>query len=1235
MMHNRFLGLSDDALTFRFTSALFVGSVDRAWRDQARAVVDALAETGIEGSPQAARATDASLPTALPDLVCAVGTDGCIHEMTREAAALFGNLLPASRPGSLLDLVHRDDRARMRTALADVRPETPIARIETRFASADAPERVLEWTLAWSDARSGLPPTNADPHASACIVAGARDVTDVRRAAQDTPARRERADASERRFHALVESSALIVWTADATGFVTEQSQAWERFTGQTPEQSSGWGWTHAIHPDDLPRIAPLWRTALAHQTSIDLEYRLRRLDGVYRWFSIHCVPVFDAAGAFVEWVGSSTDIEDRKQAEAARRTSDLHYATLLDHLPTAAYTCDAEGHIAYFNEHAATLWGRAPRLHDDADRFCGSLRLYTAEGAPLPHADSVMARCLRDGHEYAGEEKIVERPDGTRRTVLASATPLRDETGAVTGAVNVLMDITERTAHGRALRQSEERYHLVGQATHDAIWDYDIAADRVRWTPAIADHFGWTEALAGTTYQWWLDRVHPDDRAAVTTSVEREAAGEGSHWSNQYRFLRADGTYADVLDRGYLLTDGTGTPLRMAGAMFDATEMRRTDRALRQSEEHLRIALESASMGAWSRDVIGDLMEFSDPACEIFGVPVGSLNGPSDLYMALVHPDDLRHIYAGRARARESNGVFDAEYRIARPDGAIRWLHSRGHMYQNDAGEPVRMAGTIADVTERKERELQRRLLEAAVKDATESVLITDTALDAPGPRIVYVNAAFERMTGYAAADVIGQTPRILQGPLTDAALMTRLREDLEHGRPFQGQTVNYRKDGTPFEIEWSISPVANEHGETTHFVAVQRDITARKQAERDLRVAKERAEEMSRLKDSFLSNMSHEIRTPLTGILGFAEILAEHVDADGREFLDVIHANGQRLMDTLEAILHLAQLESDSVELTPSRFDAAAEVRRLVRTFEARAHAKGLELTVSAPPGEVPVTTDRSALLRLLSNLVSNALKFTREGRIDVRVTATETGVEVAVSDTGIGIGPDFLPHLFDDFAQESGGLSRMFEGNGIGLAINRHLARLLSAEITVESEQGQGSSFTVHLPESLPTSEGPPAWSAPMPEPSNTAVPVASLPLPLKRVPRILVIEDNKETQMLLRLFLENQYEVDIAPSYDAAVSQAQAHRYDALIVDITLEGSKTGVDVLGKLRSMEIYRHAPAIACTAYALPTDRERFLGHGFDDYISKPFRRKTVEDSLLRALSGDGSSAPPQEPAP
>lgn len=395
------------------------------------------------------------------------------------------------------------------------------------------------------------------------------------------------------------------------------------------------------------------------------------------------------------------------------------------------------------------------------------------------------------------------------------------------------------------------------------------------------------------------------------------------------------------------------------------------------------------------------------------------------------------------------------------------------------------------------------------------------------------------------------------------------------------------------------------DEDGNPVRAVGTLLDITTMKRSEEALVTAKEQAEEMARLKSAFLTNMSHEVRTPLQGIIGSSQILAEEVSEELREFASIIEQSGKRLLDTLNSVLDVSRLESGEMTVNCHPVEVVEEVEQVIEEFKPIADQKDLPLYVRRAPSSVQAHLDSTYLRRILNNLIGNAVKFTREGYVAVEVEANGTCVEVRVIDTGTGVSEEFLPKLFEEFKQESTGLTRSHEGTGLGLSITKRLVELMDGTIEVESTKGEGSTFAVRFPRS--TRNG-----------VDTTAPAAHEEE--KPSFRLLVVEDTPSNVEILRRYLSD-YTIDVAYEPADALSLVQEHSYGLLLIDINLKAGLSGVDVLHKARQQRKNRSTPAVATTSYALPGDEEHFLQKGFDYYLAKPFSRQAVREVVEEAL--------------
>ncbi|MDT0631171.1 ATP-binding protein [Rubrivirga litoralis] len=352
----------------------------------------------------------------------------------------------------------------------------------------------------------------------------------------------------------------------------------------------------------------------------------------------------------------------------------------------------------------------------------------------------------------------------------------------------------------------------------------------------------------------------------------------------------------------------------------------------------------------------------------------------------------------------------------------------------------------------------------EARYRGVVESVRDVVVQADAEG-RWSFLNPAWETVTGHAVAESLGRPCLDVIHPDDHAEVARNFRSLLSGAVPYVRHECRLlRAGGGVRHVEVHVQLLRSEGGAVRGAAGTITDVTDSIRFEAE-RVARERTEEMLRIKEAFLGNMSHELRTPLTGILGFAEVLAEEVGTEQREAVDIIVRSAQRLQGTLNSVLDLAQLEGGSFTFEAAPVDLRGEAAEVARLLAPVAEQRGVALDVVGPP--VRALADSAALHRVLNNLVGNALKFTDEGGVVVEVGVDDGRAWLRVEDSGIGIDPAFAPRLFDEFAQASTGYTRTHEGNGLGLAITKRLVDLMGGTISVESEPGVGSAFTVRLP------------------------------------------------------------------------------------------------------------------------------------------------------------------------
>ncbi len=521
--------------------------------------------------------------------------------------------------------------------------------------------------------------------------------------------------------------------------------------------------------------------------------------------------------------------------------------------------------------------------------------------------------------------------------------------------------------------------------------------------------------------------------------------------------------------------------------------------------------------------------------------------------------------------------------------------------------GKTVQL-NTLIDITDRKIAEETVRKLYQGIEYSPASVVITDI-----NGNIEYVNKKFCNVTGFSYKEVIGENPRILSSGDMTKVDYKEMWDTILSGKDWMGEFHNKKKNGELYWESASVSPIQNEKGEVTHFIGIKEDITDKKKMINDLITAKEKAEESNRLKSSFLANMSHELRTPLVGILGFAELLSlEDTDSNRLEMIDTILNSGNRLMETLNSILDISRIEADKEELKLSEVNINEIINESINLFNPVSKQKGLFLDLSLPSKDIYINSDREILLKIFNNLLSNAVKYTSQGGIYIKckLDNSSDSIVVDVIDTGVGISIESQNIIFEPFRQASEGYARKFEGTGLGLSIAKRYVEMLNGKISLVSDLGKGSAFTVTLPYYLKSNqkESGPTKKRDLAEKEKPS---------LTNSTSVLLVEDDESNASVVSAYLKDYVTLQHEFDGESAINKCSKNQYDVVLMDINLKGIN-GIDTMSEIRHInEHYKKIPIIAITAYAMVGDKEKFLSLGFDHYLSKPFRRDELIDLL------------------
>jgi PAS domain S-box-containing protein len=848
-------------------------------------------------------------------------------------------------------------------------------------------------------------------------------------------------------------------------------SPRFERLTGLTRDDlpSRFSAWLERVHPDDRAAV----RTADEHAgrtgEPAHIEYRIRGGDGAWIWIDNASQLTRDERGRPVLWYGTLLVVSEQKRLEAALHEKQAQLQTLIDNLPAALYRQSAppDGSATYVNPSFAALIGVDPgslplgfpaffqRIHPD-DRDAAVQRAMLAE---------------RSGEPFDLEYRL-QRADGDWIWIHDRSVLERDEHGRPGAWTGVLLDISTRKRLESALRDSEVRFR---RAFENAAIGMTLGTPDHRCLDANAAYCRMVgvsrEELIGRSF---ADVTYPDDRASEARLVARLRAGEIDAYEMVKRYPRPDGSIVTGLLTVSAVRDDTGALLYDIGLMQDITAQKVAEASLRESETRFRSTFEGAGIGMALSTPDGTIM-IANPALEtLLGYAPGQLAGVH--IDAITFADDLASQRQTRRRVNEGEvDRYQLEKRFVRKDGGIVWGLLNASVIRDERGAATATIGQVQDITARKEAEAallhsEARLRALVQNDPDVFIIVSDVR------KLTYVSPSAASAFGVAADELLGPVERVIRHLHPADVDHVRAVIDQIGQRPRATASVEARIRHRSLGWRWFQIAVANllQDPGIRGYLFNLRDITERKRAEiatvaalKTKQAALEELEQLNQSKSQFLSTISHEFRTPLTAIIGYSELLANAPDAATvADDLAVIHREASRLGRMVDDILLIDRIDAGHLPLNPGPVDLNALARDVAETFRplAERHTVSLELDPALPG----IDGDRDRLSQALTNLVSNAVKYSPEGgNITVVTRGNHDGVYISVRDEGIGIAADDLSRIFDRFERVESGITGRIAGTGLGLAIAREIAGLHGGRLWAESELGVGSTFYLAIP------------------------------------------------------------------------------------------------------------------------------------------------------------------------
>jgi PAS domain S-box-containing protein len=877
---------------------------------------------------------------------------------------------------------------------------------------------------------------------------------------------------SEERFRIMADGCPTLMWVTNAEGGIQFINRACREFFGITYEEAEGGKWQLLVHPDDVPEYAERWQRAVHEHTAFKIEARVRHANGEWRWVATNAEPRFSSSGEFLGHVGLSPDITDRKQAEQVLQFQNSLIRAIHEVSLDGILVVNDKSIVMSHNKRFLDILQIS--LPDIQNHFSGNV--VGTPDQPLLSAflDQVkdpepFLRRVRELYNDQGAEDHCEIALKDGRTLQRYSTGLRSESGNYLGRVWFFRDITARKQAGQDLRSSEEKFRRFAENIDEVIWMVPQTADEKLYiSPAYEQVWGRTCESLYQNPMSWMEAIHPDDQEQSRLFVARQLQGEPTE--REYRIRTPEGREKWIRDRAFPIRDEAGQLIRVVGISEDITQRKRyeaelasTNHAWETSEARYRKLVDLSPNAI----IVGQnhaTTLVNKAAVELFGVSSASeLIG--ERFADLVNPESRGTTEKLIQRMYECEMQLPLqEGQIRRKDGSLLDVEIAASSFGENGVRVVQ--AVLHNITQRKQAEEEHARLIRGIEQVGESIVITDLE-----GSILYVNPAYEKITGYTRAEVIGRASLMTKSDRHPAAFYEAMWATLSRGETWYGELINKRKDGTLFNEEATISPIKNKDGKVINYVAVKRDVTQETLLRDQLNQA-QKMEAVGRL----AGGIAHDFNNLLMVIQSYTEMLQDSLPAH-----DPLRRNTREVMKAAErgASLTGQMLAFSRKQITsPVVLDLNVVIDETAKMLK-RIIGEDIEFRVESAESLWAIKADPDQIGQVLMNLCVNSRDALPKGGTLTIATGNVTVAEgsmgghagvspgdyvrLSVTDTGMGISKKLQARIFEPFftTKEVG------KGTGLGLAMVYGIVQQSGGRVWVQSEPGRGTCFTIYLP------------------------------------------------------------------------------------------------------------------------------------------------------------------------
>ncbi len=1152
-----------------------------------------------------------------------------------------------------------DHRTLLKMHIGDLRAEETLPLLKGQYEAADKGGAQFETIHKRSDGSKfpvEVSAIGSDVGGGRLIISIIRDISE-RREAEDL------LNQNQAMLALAMQSSKMGAWELDVETGIVQWTPELEEIFGLEIGSFGGTqtAFRELVYHDDRESINLVIENAVKNRREYVIEFRFIHADGSIRWMEGRGEAVYSQKGEPVRIYGIGIDITERKRAEIALRESDERFARFMQHLPGLAWIKDMQGRYVFVNDAAETAF-RTTR-----DELYGRT---DDEVFPPEIASQFKENDLLTIEERSAVQIVeaLDQEDGIHHSIV-SKFPIPGPDGEVKLVGGVAIDITERKRAEEALTESEERYRGIVDQTVGGIAETDLEGRFLIVNDRYCEIVGYSreELLDGMRMQ---EITHPAD---LSKNLEqfRKLVKHGTPFEIEKRYVRKDGSHVWVANSVSAVRDASGNVQSVVAIVIDVSTRKEAEEKLRESEERYRNLADAMPQLVWTAAPDGTIDYYNSLASQYEAIEHDGEPQPWN-WQSILHPEDTGPATAAWQEA-QTTGAYEFEHRMRMKDGSYRWHLSRALAIKSSVDQNiVKWFGTATDIHDHKiaqeslvkaerraadeYRALLSRIVPLAQSLGTARDLISIyrsvqefvcTSMRCTGFFVSFYNPETRfRTAAYAWGEQgeveISTLPPIELaedgGPNSRAVFERRpivVNDFMDHmkDRPhliLQDDGINPSSSMVVPMIVMNrvigtveVQAYENDAFQHDHVVALEMVANLAAVAIENVRLieieakARSEAEAANIMKDEFLSILSHELRTPLNAMLGWVRMLRGGMLDEERsaKALEVIERNTRQQSSLIEDLLDVSRIISGKMKIEKESVDLKTILTEVAESVRPLAMNKEVRFEFHTGDESVFMNGDVVRLQQVITNLLQNAIKFSSaNGTVTMSLEKNASSASIRVADNGVGIEPEFLPHIFDRFSQADASTKRSYTGLGLGLTIVRTIVELHGGDISVESEGiGRGSVFKVRLP--LSGEAGEKDLDA-----ADQAAVVRTGKLSGKSV---LLVDDDADGMKPLQLFLQ-RHDADVI----CAMSAAEALEYMAvqdfqiLISDIGMP-STDGYELISKIRGSsggEKSRIA-AIALTAYASADDKQKALAAGYQIHLPKPLDYEellSIIDSVL-----------------